>query len=109
MKTLMKKLLVVLTVTLMMFPSIVVADPFPVNIPDFARDPSGKQFQIVPVDPSNLPPEYNLAGPPTLTYGMTSEPDGTENTLMMQWDPIDPEQESAAGWGIGLGRRPGHS
>jgi len=62
---------------------------------------------IVPVDPSALPAGFgNLAGPPELTYGVRSEPDGTENTLEMRWDPIDSEQESAAGWGLVWGQDP---
>ena len=76
----------------------------PVVVPDFAVDPSGTQFTIQPVALSD-PGSINLAGLPSLDYGITSVPDGTEDTLMMSW-----EQESTgdaqAGWELVFGEDP---
>ena len=94
-----------LTAVAMLFPGIAAADLFPIIIPDFERDPSGPQFEIRPLLPSEIP-DSNLAGPADLTYGVTSVPDGTENTLMMQWDAEVEDQPATAGWLLEFGEDP---
>lgn len=71
------------------------------TIRDFATDPSGPNFLVEPI-PVNEGLSKNLAGPPVLTFGVTSVPDPVQNCLQMNWRPA-PEGEhmdSMAGWRI---------
>ena len=76
----------------------------PIEVPNFATDPSGAQFTIGPV-PVSDPGSNNLAGPPTLEFGVTSVPDGTENTMQMSWEQ-DTAGEAQAGWELVFGEDP---
>ncbi|MCK4850134.1 MAG: PEP-CTERM sorting domain-containing protein [Phycisphaerae bacterium] len=78
------------------------AHALPIEVADFAEDPSGAQFTISPVVAGTYLSEGDdLLETPLLTYGETSS-DGTPNTLMMSWDVVDPGPnsvaEAQAGW-----------
>lgn len=82
-----------------------IAYGLPVVVPDFAVDPSGLQFTIEPV-PAGDPGSINLGGDPTLQYGVTSDPDGTLNTMKMSWEQNVPDAEAQAGWQLVFGEDP---
>jgi hypothetical protein len=83
-----------------------VAQAIPVLIPNFASDPSGSQFTIGPV-PLSDPHSSNLAGPPELTYGVTSPGSPpTANTLQMLWTPSNSNSSAQAGWQLLFGTDP---
>ena len=78
-----------------------VAHALPVIIPDFSVDPSGlqinvQQFTIQAVSAGD-PGSNNIVDPPSLEFGVTSIPDGTEDTLKMNWEPKVPGEEAQAG------------
>lgn len=98
-----KLCLIALAALLAMLPAASLA--LPVIIPDFASDPSGLQFTIQAVPETN-PLSINIAQPPELQYGQTSQPEPVLGTLSMQWDPIDPNLEAQAGWELVFGSDP---
>jgi len=73
------------------------------DIPNFASPPTGGEYYIDPIVPGE---GSNLQGPPVLTYGATSVPDGTTNCLKMTWLPIDPYLDARAGWRLRFGTDP---
>lgn len=76
----------------------------PIEVSNFASNPSGSQFTIGPVPVSDSG-SHNLAGPPSLTFGVTS-PDGTANTLQMSWEQYVGGMEAQAGWQLVFGEDP---
>jgi len=76
----------------------------PIDVSDFATDPSGAQFTIGPVSTGD-PGSINLATDPTLEYGVTS-PDGTANTMQMSWQMATEGVEAQAGWELIFGEDP---
>ena len=86
--------------------SAAIAHALPVVVTDFAVDPSGAQFTIQPVAVAD-PGSENLAGLPTLAFGVTSQPDGTLNTMKMTWEQGEfTGDEAQAGWELVFGTDP---
>jgi len=77
----------------------------PIKVPNFATDPSGDQFTIEAIGPTEGA-SSNISAAPTLTYGVTDPITSTENTLQMTWDPIDEAQDAQAGWALVFGLDP---
>ena len=77
----------------------------PVEVPDFAIDPSGVEFDIFPIAPGDGL-SANLAAPPLLTYGETDPTTGTADVLVMSWEPFDPDKPAQAGWELVFGQDP---
>jgi MYXO-CTERM domain-containing protein len=76
----------------------------PVEVPDFAGDPSGLEFTIGPILPGDGL-SSNIAGPPLLTFGAT-DPGGTTDVLIMSWQPVDENMPAQAGWELAFGADP---
>jgi hypothetical protein len=77
----------------------------PVVIPDFVVDPSGPSFTIGPVSMFDAG-SNNLIADPTLTFGVSSLPDFTPDTLQMSWEADVPDGEAQAGWELVFGADP---
>ena len=77
----------------------------PVIVPNFAVDPSGLAFTIQPVPDTDFN-SFNISEPPVLAFGQVSVPDGTTDTLSMNWDPTIPDQPAQAGWELVFGADP---
>jgi hypothetical protein len=76
-----------------------------IHIPNFATDPSGSGFSIVPIIPSEGR-SSNIASAPTLTYGVT-DPTGMVNTMRMNWSPfVGGDEPARAGWALVFGIDP---
>ncbi len=82
-----------------------IVQALPIEVPDFATDPSGLQFTIEPV-PITDPGCINLAAEPNLYFGDISEPDGTTDVMRMEWSQDDPGMEAQAGWQLVFGEDP---
>ncbi|HOW17981.1 MAG TPA: PEP-CTERM sorting domain-containing protein [Phycisphaerae bacterium] len=85
--------------------SVAVVQALPVNVPDFASDPSGPAFTIEAIGPTEGASQ-NIATAPTLTYGITDPETGTPNTLQMNWHPVNPDEPAQAGWRLKFGMDP---
>jgi len=81
------------------------ASALPLIVPDFADNPSGPEFFIGPVGP-DAGSSSNIAGPPLLTFGETDPVSGTNDVLVMNWDPVDKDQPAQAGWEVVFGTDP---
>ena len=89
----------------LLFSSVSVVSALPVIIPNFAVDPSGDAFTIGPVSKFAVG-STNLVATPSLTFGATSVPDGTLDTLKMSWDADVEGGEAQAGWELVFGADP---
>ncbi|MHC4675272.1 MAG: hypothetical protein ACYTBZ_22535, partial [Planctomycetota bacterium] len=95
----MKRKLLLGLLALLAIPA-VIAQALPVEVPNFATDPSGSGFSIQAVKWNqgrsvNLKPQ---AKDPILTYGVLDEVTNTPNTMRMNWTPNDVDQPAQAGW-----------
>ena len=80
----------------------------PIFVPNFASDPTGAQFTIQAVsrtDDNSINLPNPPSGDPDLTYGILS-PDGTPNTLLMEWEQSSAGEEAQAGWELVFGVDP---
>lgn len=91
-----------LAATMLMFATVAYA--LPVEVMDFARDPSNTKFSIVPIGPDEGA-SHNTIGPPELLFGVPG-PTSTPNTMQMNWQPLDPYEPSMAGWALVFGMDP---
>ena len=82
-----------------------VAQALPLDVPDFAVDPSGPAFTIQAIPPGQGA-SSNILGPPELFYGVTDPETGTPNTLQMSWQPVDTYVPAQAGWELVFGSDP---
>ena len=73
------------------------------SIPDFATDPSGPGFTIEAMDTA-YPGVANVEAI-TLGFGATDDI-GTTDMLLMNWQPIEPDQPAMAGWSLVFGTDP---
>ena len=84
------------------------AHAMPIEVPNFAVDPSGPEFTIGPVGEADYLSD-NLSAPPLLEYGVTyTDRDGVEtaNTLMMSWGQAVEDEPAQAGWELVFGEDP---
>ena len=100
----MKTTLISLLIVLAGAPAAIV-QALPVQVPDFATDPSGPAFTIQPIAPGEGL-SNNISSSPTLTYGQTDPVTGTQNTLRMNWQPINSYEPAQAGWKLVFGLDP---
>jgi hypothetical protein len=82
-----------------------VAQGLPIEVPDFATDPSGPAFTIEAIGPGEGL-SSNIASAPSLTYGVTDPVTGTEDVLQMNWEPSNPSEPAQAGWSLVFGQDP---
>ncbi len=82
-----------------------VVHALPIIVPDFAADPTGPAFSINAIDP-NVGLSNNIQAAPELTYGVLDPTTGVDDTLQMNWEPIDPNETSQAGWELVFGVDP---
>ena len=77
----------------------------PVEVPDFSSDPSGPEFTIGPI-PAFEGLSANIAGPPLLTFDELDPVTGTDDVLVMSWEPVNPNEPAQAGWELVFGADP---
>lgn len=99
----MKRFLVILC-AVFVIPA-VIAQALPIVVPDFGADPSGPAFTIGPIAPGDGL-SNNIAGPPTLTFGVTDPVTGTADVLQMNWEPVNEAEPAQAGWELVFGTDP---
>ena len=77
----------------------------PVIVPDFSVNPSGPAFTIAPIAPS-AGLSTNILAPPELTFAQIDPVSGTDDVLVMNWQPDNTNEPAQAGWELVFGADP---